>query len=102
MRYPRAVTLLGAAFCFILAQAAQLALSHRICTGTDAKIDGSWIATFLETITVALIFAAWKMVTEDEWDVRLVSPTLAHGGGHREADDQRLQSYTIGGGSQTY
>ncbi|GJN87730.1 hypothetical protein Rhopal_000685-T1 [Rhodotorula paludigena] len=72
-------TLLGAAFCFILAQAAQLALSHRICIGTDAKIDGSWIATFLETITVALIFVAWKMVTEDEWD-----------------------SYTIGGGSQTY
>ncbi|GAA6048053.1 hypothetical protein JCM3770_000168 [Rhodotorula araucariae] len=72
-------TLLAAAFTFALAQAAQLALGHRICTGTNAKIDGSWIATLLETVTIGLVYAAWKMVTEDEWD-----------------------NYTIGGNSATY
>ncbi|GAA5937737.1 hypothetical protein JCM3775_002116 [Rhodotorula graminis] len=72
-------TLLAAAFAFALGQAAQLALSHRICTGTNAKIDGSWIGTLLETVTIGLIYAAWQMVTEDEWD-----------------------NYTIGAGSTTY
>ena len=73
---PLAVTLLGAAFAFALGQAAQLALSHRICTGTNAKIDGSWIGTLLETVTIGLIYAAWQMVTEDEWDVRLLFLSL--------------------------
>ncbi|GAA6040084.1 hypothetical protein JCM8097_002022 [Rhodosporidiobolus ruineniae] len=61
-------TLLGAAFVFCLSQAAYYALSHKICTGTDARIDGSWIATLLETVTVGLIYYAWMCVTEDEWE----------------------------------
>ncbi|GAA5971246.1 hypothetical protein JCM11641_008280 [Rhodosporidiobolus odoratus] len=61
-------TLLGAAISFILSQAAYYALSHRICTGTNARIDGSWIGTLLETVAVGLIYAAWRMVTEDEWE----------------------------------
>ncbi|GAA6062320.1 hypothetical protein JCM10212_006872 [Sporobolomyces blumeae] len=61
-------TLLISAVSFILAQAAYYALSHKICTGTNAKIDGAWIATLLETVSVVGIFAAWKMVTEDDWE----------------------------------
>ncbi|GAA5856480.1 hypothetical protein JCM8547_008764 [Rhodosporidiobolus lusitaniae] len=61
-------TLLGAAVAFILSQAAYYALSHRICTGTNQRIDGSWIGTLLETVTVGLVYYAWKLVTEDEWD----------------------------------
>ncbi|BGP22028.1 chitin synthase export chaperone [Rhodotorula toruloides] len=61
-------TLLAAAFVFALGQAAYYALSHRICTGTHAKIDGSWIATLLETVTIGLIYASWTYITEDEWD----------------------------------
>ncbi|GAA5830479.1 hypothetical protein JCM11251_002484 [Rhodosporidiobolus azoricus] len=72
-------TLLAAAFIFCLSQAAYYALSYKICDGTNARIDGSWIATLLETVTVGLIYAAWRMVTEDAWE-----------------------DYTIGGGSQTY
>ncbi|GAA6005485.1 hypothetical protein JCM10207_002997 [Rhodosporidiobolus poonsookiae] len=71
-------TLFGAAVSFVLAQAAFFALSHKICTGTNARIDGSWIATLLETVSVGLIYAAWGMTTEDAWE-----------------------DYTIGG-SQTY
>lgn len=73
------VTLLAAAFVFALGQAAYYALSHRICTGTHAKIDGSWIATLLETVTIGLIYASWTYITEDEWDVspRTGSSTLS-------------------------
>ncbi|GAA5915045.1 uncharacterized protein JCM6883_004223 [Sporobolomyces salmoneus] len=61
-------TLIGSAIAFILAQAAYYALSYKICTGTDARIDASWIATLLETVSIAGIYAAWVMVTEDDWE----------------------------------
>ncbi|POY70776.1 hypothetical protein BMF94_6187 [Rhodotorula taiwanensis] len=61
-------TLLGAAVAFIAAQAFYYALGHKICTGTNGKIDSSWIATLLETVSIGLIFAAWQFVTEDEWE----------------------------------
>lgn len=67
-----AVTLLGAAVAFIAAQAFYYALGHKICTGTNGKIDSSWIATLLETVSIGLIFAAWQFVTEDEWVRRLL------------------------------
>lgn len=63
----RTVTLLGAAIAFIASQAFYYALGHKICTGTDGKIDSSWIATLLETVTIGLIYAAWQFVTEDDW-----------------------------------
>lgn len=61
-------TLLGAAIAFIASQAFYYALGHKICTGTDGKIDSSWIATLLETVTIGLIYAAWQFVTEDDWE----------------------------------
>lgn len=69
-----AVALLGAAFAFIASQAFYYALGHKICTGTDGKIDSSWIATLLETVTIGLIYAAWQYVTEDDW-VRVSLPS---------------------------
>lgn len=51
--------------CFILAQAAYFGLGHKICTGTDAKVDSSFLATLLETASVGLIYAAWRSITED-------------------------------------
>ena len=72
--------MLGSAIAFILAQAAYYALSYKICTGTSAKIDASWIATLLETVSVALIYAAWHMVTEDDWEVsHILSTSLDEG-----------------------
>lgn len=61
------------AFAFALAQGAYFALSHTVCTGTGAKIDGSWIATLLETVSVGLLYGAWQSITEDSWKVRLMS-----------------------------
>ncbi|KAH8918522.1 hypothetical protein BT69DRAFT_1225310 [Atractiella rhizophila] len=55
---------------FALSQGAYWALSHTICTGTSAKVDGSFLATLLETTAVVALFAGWKSITEEAW-VRL-------------------------------
>jgi len=49
----------------MLSQAA--ILSRPICNGTNAKIDGSFIATALETASVIVLYLAWQGITEDYW-----------------------------------
>ena len=53
-----------AGFLFILAQLAYFLLSRPICTGTNAKIDGSFLATVLETASVFVLYLAWRSITE--------------------------------------
>ena len=53
-----------AAILFILAQLAYFLLSRTICDGTNAKVDGSFIATALETATVIVLYLAWQGITE--------------------------------------
>lgn len=62
-------------FVFVLSQAARYALSHRICTGTDQKVDGSFLGTLLETATLGLLYASWQSITEDTWDDSLSALT---------------------------
>lgn len=45
---------------------AYLASFQVICKGTDGKIDGSFIATFLETTSVVVLYLAWRSITEGE------------------------------------
>ncbi|KAI0246342.1 chitin synthase III catalytic subunit [Lactifluus subvellereus] len=52
---------------FIFSQLAYFLLSRPICDGTNAKIDGSFIATVLETATVVVLYLAWRSITEDYW-----------------------------------
>ena len=42
-----------------------------ICNGTHAKIDGSFVATILETATVAVLYFAWCSITEGDYEFRL-------------------------------
>jgi Chitin synthase export chaperone len=49
---------------FMLAQLAYFLLSRPICSGTNAKIDGSFLATVLETASVIVLYLAWKGITE--------------------------------------
>jgi hypothetical protein len=49
---------------FVLAQLAYFLLSRPICSGTNAKIDGSFLATALETATVIVLYLAWRNITE--------------------------------------
>lgn len=59
--------LLSAAL-FVLSQLAWFLLSKVICKGSNQKIDGSFVATILETAAVSVLFRAWKSITEETWD----------------------------------
>lgn len=58
----------GAALLFVLSQLAYFLLSKVICKGTSAKIDGSFLATLLETACIGVLYAAWISITEETWD----------------------------------
>lgn len=53
---------------FVLSQASYYALSYKICTGTKAKVDGSFLATIFETGAITVLFLAWNSITESSWD----------------------------------
>lgn len=59
--------LLSAAL-FVLAQLAWFLLGRVICRGSNQKVDGSFIATVLETASVGVLFLAWRSITEETWD----------------------------------
>jgi len=52
---------------FIFSQLTYFLLSRTICDGTNAKIDGSFIATVLDTAAVVVLYLAWRNITEDYW-----------------------------------
>ncbi|KAJ7233098.1 chitin synthase III catalytic subunit [Mycena rebaudengoi] len=53
---------------FVLSQLDYFLLSKVICKGASAKVDGSFVATFLETASVGVLYLAWKSITEESWD----------------------------------
>lgn len=65
---PRSALFAAAAFVFILSQGAYYALSYKICDGTSQRVDGSFLATLLETVALVLVYFGWRSITEDSWD----------------------------------
>ncbi|TFK37354.1 chitin synthase III catalytic subunit [Crucibulum laeve] len=57
-----------AAALFVLSQLDWFLLSKVICKGSNQKVDGSFIATLLETASVGVLYLAWKSITEESWD----------------------------------
>jgi hypothetical protein len=53
---------------FILSQLDYFLLNEIICRGSSQKIDGSFVATLLETGAVGVLFLAWKNITEEYWN----------------------------------
>jgi len=53
---------------FILSQLAWFLLSRVICKGSNSTVDGSFIATLLETAAVGAMYKAWQNITETEWE----------------------------------
>ncbi|KAF7289065.1 hypothetical protein HMN09_01354700 [Mycena chlorophos] len=53
---------------FVLSQLDYFLLSRVICKGSSEKIDGSFVATILETAAVGVLYLAWKSITEESWD----------------------------------
>jgi len=63
-----------AATLFVLSQLDYFLLNKVICKGTDAKIDGSFVATILETTSVFVLYLAWRSITEESWDDNVYFP----------------------------
>ncbi|KAK7453324.1 hypothetical protein VKT23_012003 [Stygiomarasmius scandens] len=57
-----------AAFLFVLSQLAWFMLGKVICEGTSRRVDGSFIATILETACVVVLFLSWRSITVEDWD----------------------------------
>lgn len=53
---------------FILSQLSWFLLGRVICKGSNQKVDGSLIATVLETASVVVIYLGWKSITEESWE----------------------------------
>jgi len=59
---------------FILSQLDFFLLSKVICKGTSDKVDGSFVATILETAAVGVLYMAWRSITEESWDDEVYYP----------------------------
>ncbi|EIM81861.1 uncharacterized protein STEHIDRAFT_65305 [Stereum hirsutum FP-91666 SS1] len=59
---------------FVLSQLAWFLLGRVVCSGSGAKVDGSFIATVLETAAVYVLYLAWKNITEESWDEEVYYP----------------------------
>ncbi|KAH7881888.1 chitin synthase III catalytic subunit [Phlebopus sp. FC_14] len=51
---------------FVLSQLDYFLLSKVICRSSSMKVDGSFIATILETAAVVVLYFAWRGITEGE------------------------------------
>ncbi|KAI0703333.1 chitin synthase III catalytic subunit [Earliella scabrosa] len=63
-----------AAVLFVLSQLDFFLLSRVICNGAARKVDGSFIATILETAAVGLLYLAWRSITEESWEDEVYYP----------------------------
>ncbi|KAI0737470.1 chitin synthase III catalytic subunit [Daedaleopsis nitida] len=63
-----------AAVLFVLSQLDFFLLSKVICDGAARKVDGSFIATLLETAAVGVLYLAWRGITEESWEDEVYYP----------------------------
>ncbi|THU87545.1 hypothetical protein K435DRAFT_341398 [Dendrothele bispora CBS 962.96] len=58
------------AILFVLGQLAWFLLGRVVCAGSNAKVDGSFINTILETAAIVMLFMGWRSITEGEFSLR--------------------------------
>jgi len=58
----------GALVLFIGSQLVYFLAGTPLCLATKHTFDGSFLATFLETLSVAVLFLGWRAITESEWE----------------------------------
>ncbi|KAJ4476463.1 chitin synthase III catalytic subunit-domain-containing protein [Lentinula edodes] len=59
---------------FVLSQLAWFLLGKVICEGSTSKVDGSFVATILETAAVGVLYLAWRSITEGSSCIRQSVP----------------------------
>jgi len=60
----------GAALLFAIGQIFNYIASIHICTGTNAKIDGSMFETLFTLLSVVTVWGFWSSITEDDWPMQ--------------------------------
>ncbi|GLB39475.1 putative chitin synthase III catalytic subunit [Lyophyllum shimeji] len=63
------------ALLFVLSQLAWFLLGRVLCTASDQKVDGAFLATVLETAAITVFFLAWRSITEGELSSFSLIPT---------------------------
>ncbi|OSD02524.1 hypothetical protein PYCCODRAFT_1467586 [Trametes coccinea BRFM310] len=63
-----------AAVLFVLSQLDFFLLNKVICNNASHKIDGTFVATVLETAAVTVLYFAWRSITEESWDDDMYYP----------------------------
>jgi len=58
----------SSAVLFVLSQLDYFLLNKVICRGSNSKVDGSFVATVLETLAVAALYLGWRSITEESWE----------------------------------
>lgn len=60
---------LGAVIAFIIAQIFRLSpVGVSICESSNHRVDGTFIATFLETVSIVAMYYGWTDMTKASWD----------------------------------
>ncbi|KAJ3576672.1 hypothetical protein NP233_g267 [Leucocoprinus birnbaumii] len=60
---------MGAAIAFIVAQVFRLSpVGVSICESSNHRVDGTFIATFLETVSIVAMYYGWADMTKAAWD----------------------------------
>jgi hypothetical protein len=75
---------------FIISQLTYFLLSRTICDGTNAKIDGSFIATVLDTAAVVVLYLAWQSITEGaSFSAHVFGPPFSRSIHHKQITGSR-------------
>ncbi|WVQ87834.1 hypothetical protein IAS59_001564 [Cryptococcus gattii] len=65
-RKPAILYLASFAF-FVAAQLIFFLASQPLCNASNGKVNSAFITTFLEVISMTLVYLAWLSITEDDW-----------------------------------
>ncbi|KAE8541521.1 hypothetical protein D1P53_002883 [Cryptococcus gattii VGV] len=52
---------------FVAAQLIFFLASQPLCNASNGKVNSAFITTFLEVISMTLVYLAWLSITEDDW-----------------------------------
>lgn len=63
----------GSLAAFIAAQVVFFLANKPLCEASSSMVDGSFIATILQTASLGLMFAGWMTITEGSWDTTYFS-----------------------------
>ncbi|KAG6877154.1 hypothetical protein C0993_009912 [Termitomyces sp. T159_Od127] len=83
-----------AAVLFVLGQLAWFLLGRVLCNASNHRIDGSFLATVLETAAIVVLFFAWRSITEGACASSFYHPTQGVSDDAPRSDQPRFDALT--------